>query len=29
MNIIPERKYGKIGCLNNMDILIKIKLIVH
>lgn len=26
MNIIPERKYGKIGCLNNMDILIKIKI---
>lgn len=24
MNIIPEKKYGKIGCHNNMDILIKI-----
>ena len=26
MNIIPEKKYGKIGCINNMDILIKINL---
>jgi hypothetical protein len=23
MNIIPEKKFGKIGCINNMDILIK------
>jgi hypothetical protein len=26
MNIIPEKKYGKLGCVNNMDILIKIKI---
>jgi len=26
MNIISERKYGKIGCINNMDILIKINI---
>ena len=26
MNIIPEKKYGKIGCINNMDVLIKFKI---
>jgi hypothetical protein len=26
MNIIPEKKYGKSGCVNNMDILIKLKI---
>ncbi len=26
MNIIPERKYGKIGFMNNMDILIKVNI---